>query len=163
MTSMNDRLDQKTSEPAEQVAALPLRWDKDGNLAILMVTSRDTGRWVMPKGWTEDGLTYSQAASAEAEEEAGATGPISDQAIGGYRYRKLCDNGASVECRVRLFPMLVKELLADWKEQDERTRCWFSVAEAANAVDEPDLAALLQTLAKDPRNQPVIRDLLKIS
>jgi len=163
MSRMNDRLAQNAIDPApaEQVAALPLRWTADDTLEVLMVTSRDTGRWVMPKGWTEDGMTLSQAASLEASEEAGATGPISDRKIGEYRYCKLCDNGAVLQCRVRLFPMVVKELQSDWKEREERTRRWFSAEEAANRVDEPDLAELLRGLCNDPRNQPVIRDLLK--
>ncbi|MDU8909824.1 NUDIX hydrolase [Aestuariicoccus sp. MJ-SS9] len=147
----------------EQIAALPMRWDKNGDLQILMVTSRDTGRWVMPKGWEMDGKKPWAAAEIEALEEAGAKGYIGHEAIGTYRYPKIMDDGRIVPCRVRVYPMIVEKLKSDWKERKERTRRWFSPKAAAKRVDEEDLAALLLTLVKKPREQPVIQELLKAS
>ena len=150
-------------EIGEQIAALPMRWDKDGNLQILLITSRDTGRWVMPKGWTMDGFKPWAAAEIEALEEAGAKGYISRDAIGTYRYPKILDDGRIVPCHVRVYPMIVERLLKSWKERGERKRKWFSGKAAAGKVDEEDLSNLLKTLVKKPRRQPVIQKLLKAS
>ncbi len=136
--------------PAQQIAALPVHWDKTGKLRVLMVTSRDTGRWIMPKGWLMDGKKPWQAAKIEALEEAGATGWISDQPIGTYRYKKRLDNGRKVPCEVTVYPMMVEKLKRRWKERKERKRHWFSLKKAARLVDENDLAKLLKGLAKNP-------------
>jgi len=161
MTRLNRQLAQDDTTLAEQVAALPIHWNADGVFEVLMVTSRDTGRWVMPKGWTMDDLTLWEAAQVEALEEAGAVGPIATQEIGQYNYGKRYDNGAIVDCSVHLFPMLVKELKSHWQEKHERTRRWFTPAKAASLVHEAGLATLLDRLQKDPQDQPLIRDLLE--
>lgn len=145
----------------EQIAALPMRWDAKGTLQILMVTSRDTGRWVMPKGWEMDGKKPWAAAEIEALEEAGAVGYIAQEAIGTYRYAKIMDNGAIVPCRVRVYPMIVEKLKPRWKERQERKRRWFTAKAAAKRVDEEDLSALLKSLIKKPHKQPIIQDLLR--
>lgn len=147
----------------EQVAAIPIRWTKNDDLRILMVTSRDTGRWVLPKGWTMDGKKPWRAAELEALEEAGVKGYISREEIGVYCYDKIMDDGSSVRCEVRLYPMIVEKVKRDWKERKERKRHWFSARGAATAVNEPGLADLLEKLSRKPRKQPVIRALLKAS
>ncbi len=131
-----------------QIAALPLRWDKSGKLQVLMVTSRDTGRWVMPKGWTMDGVKPWAAAAIEAMEEAGAEGRISSKMIGEYRYDKVLDDGSRLPCIVQVYPMIVRKLLESWKEKNERERRWFSPKDAASNVDEAELAILLKSLEK---------------
>lgn len=129
-----------------QIAALPLRLDEKGRLNVLMVTSRDTGRWVMPKGWLMDGKTPWAAAAIEALEEAGAEGKISKTAIGAYNYAKTGADGTSVPCRVTVYPMTVKRLHRRWKERDQRSRRWFRLRAAARRVAEPDLAKMLKQL-----------------
>ena len=152
-----------TSELGQQIAALPIQWDKKGRLRVLMVTSRDSGRWVMPKGWTMDGRRKWKAAEIEALEEAGAVGRISDQKIGVFHYDKVMDDGTTLRCRVRVYPMIVERLKSRWKERRERSRRWFTPESAAQRVEEPELAALLETLSEKPKKQPVIRKLLKAS
>jgi 8-oxo-dGTP pyrophosphatase MutT (NUDIX family) len=147
----------------DQVAAIPMRWTKDGELRILMVTSRDTGRWVLPKGWTMDGKTPWRAAEIEALEEAGVTGYISREALGDYTYDKRLPDGTTVPCTVRVYPMIVDKVKRDWKERKQRRRHWFSPDSAAEAVDEPGLTHLLSGLREKPRKQPLIRQLLKAS
>ncbi|MFP7571850.1 NUDIX hydrolase [Marivita sp. S2033] len=147
----------------KQIAALPMRWTKGGKFQILMVTSRDTGRWIMPKGWTMDGKKPWTAAEIEALEEAGALGYIGHEVIGTYTYRKKLDDGSALKCKVDVYPMMVERLKRNWKERDERTRKWFSAKGAAKRVNEPELAELLQTLAKKPAKQPVIKEFLKAS
>lgn len=122
---------------AEQIAALPMRLDKNGALAILMVTSRDSGRRVMPKGWAMEDKTPWDAAEIEALEEAGAVGQVASRRIGEYRCEKTGDDGAITVCPVQIYPLLVHTLKRDWKERGERRRRWFSARAAANSVDEP--------------------------
>ncbi len=142
---------------AEQIAALPVRWDKSGKLRVLMVTSRDTGRWVMPKGWEMDGKKPWHAAEIEALEEAGAVGFISEQSVGQYHYKKRLENGDKVRCRVTVYPMVVEKLKKRWKERRERKRHWFSPRKAAKLVDEKELSQILKILANDPESVKPIR------
>jgi 8-oxo-dGTP pyrophosphatase MutT (NUDIX family) len=143
----------------EQTAALPIQLDAKGRLSVLMVTSRDTGRWVMPKGWLIDGEKPWRAAEIEALEEAGAEGRVSSVAIGVYHYDKRLDDGTILPCRVRVYPMVVSRLKRRWKERRERKRRWFSPKAAARRVDEPDLAQLLRRLP----GQAALRDLADLS
>ncbi|WP_136439782.1 NUDIX hydrolase [Pacificoceanicola onchidii] len=148
-------------ETAEQIAALPMRWDKDGELKILMVTSRETKRWVMPKGWEMDGKKPWRAAEIEALEEAGARGYIGKETIGTYSYLKKLGDGTALPCEVRVYPMIVEKLEKRWKERKERKRHWFTPRSAARKVHEPELSALLMSLVKKPKKDPTIKALLK--
>jgi 8-oxo-dGTP pyrophosphatase MutT (NUDIX family) len=159
----NDETEQTLSKMRQQIAALPIRWDKEGRLRILLITSRETKRWVMPKGWPMDGHEPWRAAKIEALEEAGVRGYISDEAIGAYRYDKILEDGSRLPCLVQLYPMMVDKMLKTWKERHERKRRWFSAKGAAKAVNEPDLKDILEKLDTKPRKQPVIRNLLKAS
>ena len=143
----------------EQIAALPMRWDRKDSVSVLMVTSRDSGRWVMPKGWEMDGKKPWAAAEIEALEEAGAKGFISKNCLGTYRYPKTMDDGRIVPCLVRVYPMVVEKLMRTWKERHQRRRRWFSPKAAAKRVDEQDLADLLMTLHHKPHKQAILREL----
>lgn len=149
------------AEPAEQIAALPLHWDKKGRLSVLMVTSRETRRWVMPKGWQMDGKKPWVAAEIEALEEAGAEGHIGSEVLGVYHYDKRIGGGRVIPCRVTVYPMIVDRLRKRWKERDERKRRWFTPKAAARRVNEPELADLLLSLADKPRKVPAVKKLLK--
>ena len=153
----------KTESVAKQTAAIPVHWDSKGKLRVLMVTSRDTGRWVMPKGWLMDGKKPWQVAKIEALEEAGAVGFVSDRAFGHYHYDKLLNNGDVVRCRVTVFPMVVSELKRRWKERNERTRRWFSLRKAAKLVDEAELTELLGQLARKPEILTEIEEMRQAS
>ena len=137
----------KKSEPACQVAALPMRRDDRGRLQVLLVTSRDTGRWVVPKGWPIDGLDPWEAAAVEALEEAGAEGAITAAPVGTFDYGKRLMRGKTLACRVLLYPLQVQRLRKRWKEDDERKRRWFSPSNAAERVDEPELRKILRGLS----------------
>lgn len=149
------------TEPTDQIAALPIHYDPKGRVRVLMVTSRDTGRWVVPKGWTMDGKKPWAAAEIEALEEAGATGCISKQPLGVYHYDKLMDDGTPQPCRVTLYPMIVQKLKRRWKERHQRKRHWFSPKSAAKKVHEPELADLILRLENKPKKEPVLKALLK--
>ena len=148
------------ARPRRQIAALPLRL-KGGAVEVLMITSRDTGRWVVPKGWTMKSVKPWAAAAIEALEEAGAKGHIAREACGTYRYDKRMEDGEAVPCRVRVYPMIVDKLLSRWKEAAERERRWFPAAEAAGLVDEPERADLLHRLDRKPKRMPVAGRLLR--
>jgi predicted phosphate transport protein (TIGR00153 family) len=130
-----------------QIAALPYRTDGESAVRILLVTSRETRRWVIPKGNAAPHLSPHAAAAREAEEEAGVTGPICPTPLGSYRYRKKRGSGASLMIDVDVFPLAVTDELVDWKERGERERRWFSLADAADAVEEPDLRDLIRSFA----------------
>lgn len=149
-----------TDDLVHQIAALPIRWDKKGQLRVLMVTSRDTGRWVMPKGWHMSGKKPWAAAEIEALEEAGAIGSISQEEIGAYHYFKKTKSG-KIRSRVTVYPMIVEKLKPRWKERKQRRRHWFSPKKAARLVKEEELSNLLGELVVKPHKQPVIEKLLR--
>jgi 8-oxo-dGTP pyrophosphatase MutT (NUDIX family) len=151
------------AKTGKQIAAFPMRWNKSGKFEVLMVTSRDTGRWIMPKGWTMNGKKPWAAAEIEALEEAGAIGQIGQEKIGSYTYKKKLGKNIAIKCDVDVYPMMVERLKSNWKERGQRKRRWFSVKSAAKRISEPKLAELLKSLEKKPAKQPVIRELLKAS
>lgn len=116
---------------------------------MLLVTSRGTRRWVLPKGNIDAGLSAHAAAAQEAEEEAGVRGATCPTPIGSYRYRKTKWTGASLMVDVEVFPISVTDELPEWKEQHQRERRWFPLAAAADAVNEPDLKALIRNFRPD--------------
>lgn len=134
---------------AEQVAALCWRLHK-GRIQVLLVTSRDTGRWVLPKGWPMSGKPAQTAAAREAWQEAGVEGLVQAQPIGRYCYDKMRPNAVPLPCCVDVFALRVQRLKAAFPEHKQRHRKWFSAAEAASLVAEPDLAALLSGLHETP-------------
>ena len=125
-----------------QVAALCWRRGEQG-LEILLVTSRETRRWVTPKGGRMPGLTDARAAAVEALEEAGVEGRIADHPIGTFRYLKWLRRGEGRWCVVSLYPLEVTVEHDAWQEQHERTREWVGQDEAARRVNEPELKALI--------------------
>ena len=128
-----------------QVAALPLRLGKNGALEILLVTSRDTGRWIIPKGWTSKRIKDCKAAAREAKEEAGVKGKILREAIGTYRYIKR-ELGNSALIEVRVFLLKVSKRCKRWPEKRERRRAWFDIEDAASRVSDPGLSILIGLL-----------------
>lgn len=141
----------KNAGDSQQYAALP--WRQAPSLEILLITSRETRRWVIPKGWPMPEKSPAESAAQEAYEEAGIRGQIEAQAIGHYGYSKRQRGGAKKRFRVDVFAMEVAEVLDLWPEAHERARHWLSPAEAAIRVDEPGLAVLIRTFAGDRMGQ----------
>lgn len=131
----------------KQVGALPVRKASNGEVEILLVTSRDTGRWVIPKGWPSKRMTDASAALREAKQEAGVTGKIAAAPIGSYRYRKL-ENDNSRLIEVSVYRLAVKKERKSWPEKLERSRAWFDLETAARRVREPRLKTLIAALRK---------------
>ena len=129
----------------------------DAPVSILLVTSRETKRWIVPKGNVGSSASPHFAAAREAEEEAGVRGAVCPTPLGTYRYRKRKGSGASLMADVEVFPLSVSEELSEWKEKAQRKRRWFSLSEAAKAVDEPDLSDLIRSFNTSEFNQAAQR------
>ena len=132
-------------EFAQQVGALPVRRAADGTLLVLLVTTLQTQRWVIPKGWPWPGEQDYAAAAEEAREEAGVLGEPNAISFGTYTYEKRRSSGL-VPVRVTVYLLEVREVLETWPECERRQRAWFTPSEAAAAVQEPELRVLLQQL-----------------
>jgi len=125
-----------------QYAALPYRVS-GAALEILLITSRRTRRWIIPKGWPMEGHQPSMCAALEALQEAGVSGEIEKNAIGHYQYLKQFKVGVNVPCKVDIFALKVTRERKTWAERNQRERRWCSVSEAAAAVSEPQLRQLI--------------------
>lgn len=130
-----------------QFGALPIAREPDGTLGVMLVTSRETKRWIIPKGWPIPGLEPHEVAAREAYEEAGLVGEIGQDPLGSYTYEKRLKRRGSVTCVVEVFPLEVRERLPRWPEMKERETRWFGIEEAASAVTEEALSAILRGLA----------------
>jgi len=126
-----------------QHAALCFRIDAKGAPEILLITSRDTGRWVIPKGWPVPGRDAAGSALQEAWEEAGVKGKVHDTCLGLYSYGKVLDGKTVLPTVVTVYPVAVDRLAKTYPEVGARRRKWFSPAKAATKVDEPELADLI--------------------
>lgn len=127
----------------DQIAALPYRQGADGRTQVLLVTSRDTGRWIVPKGNLMSGLTGYEAAAIEAWEEAGVRGAACPTPLGRFRYLKRRRFRADREMSVTLYPLLVTAQADDWPERHQRVTQWVDLIGAAAAVAEPELKNLI--------------------
>jgi 8-oxo-dGTP pyrophosphatase MutT (NUDIX family) len=115
---------------------------KTNEVEVLLMTSRDTGRWVIPKGWPMNGKCSHEVAAREALEEAGVRGTIEKETLGSYTYAKVLKDGLTVSCKVQVYVLEVSELAKNFKEKGERTLEWVSCDEAVKRVREPELRDL---------------------
>lgn len=141
----------KTVQRRIQYAALPYRRRAHSRTQIMLVTSRETGRWIIPKGWPKKRKPPYVSAAREALEEAGVVGEVGKDPIGSYSYEKRLRSGAVVACEVRVFPLEVKRQQKRWSEKEEREFQWFSPTDAAKAVLEPVLSDIIRSFPKRKR------------
>ncbi len=116
----------------------------------MLITSRDTGRWVIPKGNPIPGLASHETAAQEAYEEAGIRGIPCPTPIGSFGYRKKRRTGRYRDLIVTVYPLAFVEQLDDWPERHQRDTRWFPLDRAAAAVDEPGLKALIAAFREPP-------------
>ena len=129
-----------------QYAALPFRRRSGSATEVMLVTSRGTGRWIIPKGWPIDGLAPGETAAREAFEEAGVLGRVG-RSLGNFTYDKLSpDRSSSRLCEVEVFPLAVRRQLKQWPEAGEREARWCSMDEALSIVAEAGLRDLIRAL-----------------
>lgn len=111
---------------------------------ILLITSLRTKRRIIPKGWSEPGMTLRDTARQETWEEAGiADGILSSGPVGSYLYDKLAKNGGIRLCRVHVFSYEVHQMRHEFPEAGRRSQIWLPPGEAAIHVREPALQSLL--------------------
>ncbi|MGZ6027721.1 MAG: NUDIX hydrolase [Caulobacteraceae bacterium] len=137
-----------------QYAALP--WRQTGrSVEILLVTSRESHRWVIPKGWPMKGRAPHESAAVEALEEAGISGEIDPTAIGSYRYLKRVKGDEALPIQVIVFALQVHSQLDHWKEKDQRQSRWFPYPKAAAVVAEPALKRLIRDFGQARSSGPM--------
>jgi len=130
----------------EQYAALCHRRDPVEGYQVLLITSRGTKRWVIPKGGPMKGKSRSQVAEREAWEEAGVKGKASKKPIGRYSYVKRLDNGQAAPCLVEVFTLKVESTAEAFKEHGQRQLAWVQLADVGQLVEEPELRGLFAKL-----------------
>jgi 8-oxo-dGTP pyrophosphatase MutT (NUDIX family) len=133
-----------------QAAALPWRESEHG-VEVMLITSRGTGRWVLPKGWPEGEEDLAETALREAAEEAGLDGSISRDEAGRYFYGKALPSGMVRRCEVHVYPLKVESVAKKWPEKGKRKRMWVAPRAAAALVEEADLRELLSSFCGNSR------------
>jgi 8-oxo-dGTP pyrophosphatase MutT (NUDIX family) len=131
-----------------QYGALPYRLSSRSRPQFMLITSRETRRWVIPKGWPKKGKSPQYSAAREAFEEAGVFGAVAKRTIGSFSYEKRMRNGGVVVCEVRVFPLEVTRQNKQWPEKQERVVKWLSASQAAEKVKERMLGEIILRLAR---------------
>jgi len=154
-----DAAPEAASHELTQVGALPIRFD-EGDPQVMLVTSRGTRRWVIPKGWPMKGKKNWAAAAQEAKEEAGVIGKTYKRPVGEFRYFKRRAGHFDL-CRVEVYFLGFEKRLEAYREKGQREIGWFALEDAAEVVEEPGLAALLLTVDLSGFYKPVKKKLGK--
>lgn len=128
-------------EKPEQAGVIAHRRNGSG-LEILLVTSRSSGRWIIPKGNIEADLGPRDSAAMEAFEEGGIRGYVHPRPIGVY------DHGNDASRPLLVFRMEVHQELPDWPERLERQRQWVTPKDAMSAIDEDGLKELISKVVE---------------
>src|SRR5262244_1111845 len=137
-----------TAAKRVQYGALPYRLTARSRPQFMLVTSRETRRWIIPKGWPKKGKSPHHSARREAFEEAGVVGAVAKRSVGSFSYEKRLKNGGVVVCKVRVFALEVTRQSRQWPEKQERVVKWLSASQAAEKVSEPRLSQIIRRLAR---------------
>lgn len=136
-------------EIMRQYGVLPWREDRHGRAQVLLITPRGGSRWTVPKGWPAANRASYLSAALNAFEEAGVIGEVLSHPLATYRYMK--EGDAKQHRCVALFGFRVVGTLTNWPKRGERTRRWFSLSEAADAVDDRELAQIIRAIHDTPQ------------
>lgn len=148
----------KAIRKARQVAALPWRLAADGGLEFLLVTSRTSKHWLLPKGWPIPGKSGLESALQEAFEEAGIQAAGPDRPIGRYAFIKVLHDETELPCTMAVYAVNEIEELDDWPEKAERERMWFSQAEAVSIAFDFNLSLFLSSVSYDRKRKQLSAD-----
>jgi 8-oxo-dGTP pyrophosphatase MutT (NUDIX family) len=138
----------RTGEVLSQIGALCIRQGKSG-AEVLLITTRESGRWIIPKGWPIEGLKPHQVAEREAWEEAGVRGNAEKRPMGHFTYIKGLDNGKRVPSIVAVHKLKTQSVEKNFPEKGERKMEWHPILEAAVRAEGPELRGLIASLAHD--------------
>jgi 8-oxo-dGTP pyrophosphatase MutT (NUDIX family) len=133
-----------------QFGVIPYRVAAAGDTEVMLLTSRGTGRWVIPKGWPMVGRNPRVVAMTEAREEAGIKGFVGRKPFGSYHYAKCIAPGDDRLCECIVFLMLVTNEAQSWPEMSQRKRAWYPRDKAAALVWEGGLATMIRDLRHPP-------------
>lgn len=136
-----------------QYGALCWRMGEAG-VEVLLITSRDSGRWLIPKGWPMRGLAPEAAAAQEAWEEAGVEGVLNPVSLGRYGYHKALSPESKVPCAVAVYGLRVVRVAEQFPEVTQRRRQWFPPEVAADLVQEPELARIILDFVPPQEGRP---------
>src|SRR5882762_10018332 len=142
------RIPRKSVQTRVQYGALPYRKNGGARTEVMLVTSRETHRWIIPKGWPHKGKAPHRSAAREAFEEAGVVGAVSRQSVGSFSYEKRLKRGGVVACEVLVFALEVKRQSKEWPEKRERKVRWLSAKVAAKTVQDRELGKIIRRLAR---------------
>ncbi|WP_162009746.1 NUDIX hydrolase [Methylocystis heyeri] len=132
-----------------QYGVLPYRLTEAGEVEILLVTTRQSRRWIIPKGWPIKGLKPSKSAAREGYEEAGIRGKVGGKSVGAFCYEKrIEEDGVTVPCEVRVFPLLVMQQFDSWPEAHQREARWFEPNKAVSAIKIAGLRELVESFLR---------------
>lgn len=135
-----------------QIAALPVRLSADGTVDVYLVTSRGSGRWIIPKGNPIRGLAPQDVAAREAREEAGLVGPVLSRRLGSFDFQRV--RGVVGEtCLIDVYPMHVEKQLKDYPEKRDRTVRLCNLDTALAIVSSRLLAEIIETYATEIMSQ----------
>jgi len=142
------RTSETTSARRLQYGAVPYRIATGHRAEFVLVTSRETQRWIIPKGWPKNGKLPHRCAAHEAFEEAGVLGIVGRRSVGSFSYKKRLKSGRSVQCEVRVFPLEVTRQKKEWPEKQQRRVKWLSAPKAAERVKDPVLSKIIQRVGR---------------
>ena len=136
-----------------QIAALCFRY-RGGKLEFCIVTTRSTGRWIIPRGWPTHKHTPYDGAAIEAYEEAGVRGRAYPDSVGAYSYdNPMGDDLTPV--MVVVYAIHVTDTAKKWPEKGQRKRKWLSRKKAVAKLTEPGLRQIVANF--DPAALDVAR------
>ena len=122
---------------------------ENGSAEVLLITSRETRRWIIPKGNIGRGKTAPEAAALEAYEEAGVHGTIASEIpLGFYTYFKRRADASTFPVSVEVYLLKVERQAKKWPEKGTRKLAWLPVAKAIRKIEEPGIVPLLRRVGE---------------
>jgi len=118
-------------KPRKQSGVIPYRKNSKGEIEILLIRTTHAGKWGLPKGGIEKGMTAVDSALKEAMEEAGVLGKPKDF-VDIMRYVK---GSTGRDQHVEWFIMKVQRMLTEYDEAATRERKWFKAEKATRKLD----------------------------
>ena len=142
----------------DQVAALPVRLHAEGFVEVMLITSRESNRWIIPKDWSSPEFDPHEIAARTASEEAGLIGTAGVGPIGHFTYDNRLSNGVVLPCRVAVHLFRVAGQLDRWPERGKREIAWLTSREAARRVCNMQLQRLIARVGRSPEFlRPIVR------
>ncbi len=112
------------------------------------MTSRGSGRWIIPKGNPIKCLSPADVAAQEALEEAGLVGRVSPKCIGSFAFERLRrDSGKAWQ--IDVYPLFVEKQVRTWDEKSQRTVLRCDIVSALSLVCSQSLASLIQRCSEE--------------